>query len=422
MDELTRLREENQRLKQQLAAQQQSQTNGTHTESSPTLQTELCAEEYLRYGRQMITPHFHSLQGQLRLRHTKVLVVGAGGLGCPAIAYLAGAGVGKLGIIDGDTVDESNLHRQILHTTAGQLKSELAQQFVNRLNPHVATEIYPFRLSATNAFDLFSGYDVILDCTDTPATRYLINDVAVLLGKPLVLGSGLKTEGQFTVLNFNNTGPCYRCFHPKPPPPDSVTSCSDGGVIGPVIGLVGTAMATEAIKVITGYYTADNFKPFLAAYSAYPFQQLRHFKMRPRKPDCAVCLAQATITRQSIEAGEIDYVAYCGRVTFDPLPADMRINANQFNKDSVIIDVRPKEQFDITKIDGAINVPITDLSQANVENLLLDHSAPITVVCRFGNDSQIAVQKLRDWGYTDAVDVIGGLKGWRQAYGDVVDY
>lgn len=422
MDELTRLRLENARLKQELAAHTTTDTNGT----IPTIPTndneDLSAEEYLRYGRQMITPHFNSRDGQLRLRHCKVLVVGAGGLGCPAIAYLAGAGVGKLGIIDGDTVDASNLHRQILHTTPGQLKSELAQAFVQRLNPHVATEIYPYRLSPTNAFDLFTNYDVILDCTDTPATRYLINDVAVLLGKPLVLGLGLKTEGQFTVLNFNNTGPCYRCFHPKPPPPDSVTSCSDGGVIGPVIGLVGTAMATEAIKVITGFYTAANFQPFLAAYSAYPHQQLRYFKMRPRKPDCAVCLAQATITRASIEAGDIDYVAYCGRVNVDPIPPQMRINPGQFSGDGIILDVRPKEQFGITSIANSVNLPITDLKPAALDQLGLEPLENITVVCRFGNDSQIAVKKLREWGYNDAVDVIGGLNLWRQTHGDVVDY
>ncbi|KAG7691575.1 hypothetical protein KL930_005205 [Ogataea haglerorum] len=211
----------------------------------------LSLNEYLRYGRQLIVPEF-GLQGQISLKESRVLVVGAGGLGCPALQYLVGAGFGTVGIVDHDTVDMSNLHRQTLHTTetVGMLKCESAKLQLAKLNPLVQINTHPVALSQDNSFGIFEQYDIVLDCTDTPATRYLINDTAVLLGLTIISGSGLKTEGQLSILNFNNTGPCYRCFYPTPPPPSSVTACSDGGVLGPIIGIMGVMMALEAIKVV----------------------------------------------------------------------------------------------------------------------------------------------------------------------------
>ncbi|KAG7877054.1 hypothetical protein KL937_004985 [Ogataea polymorpha] len=252
----------------------------------------LSLNEYLRYGRQLIVPEF-GLQGQILLKKCRVLVVGAGGLGCPALQYLVGAGFGTVGIVDHDTVDVSNLHRQILHTSesVGMFKCESAKLQLAKLNPLVQINTHPVALSPDNSFGIFEQYDMILDCTDTPATRYLINDTAVLLGLTVISGSGLKTEGQLSILNFNNTGPCYRCFYPTPPPPSSVTACSDGGIIGPVIGIMGVMMALEAIKVATGYYLREDveFQPFLSLYSGYgPLQSLRTFKMRRRSPKCPV--------------------------------------------------------------------------------------------------------------------------------------
>lgn len=397
--ELDRLRRENAELKQQLAAPK----------------PELSQEEYIRYGRQMIVSHFGALDGQLRLKQANVLVVGAGGLGCPALAYLAGAGIGHIGIIDGDIVDVSNLHRQVLHTTPNILKCDSAANYLRKLNPNVKVTTYPMRLDPTNAFDIFAQYDLVLDCTDTPATRYLINDVAVLSKMTVVSGSGLKTEGQLTVLNFANHGPCYRCFHPVPPPPDSVTSCSDGGVIGPVIGLLGVSMAIETIKVLT-FYTKDNFAPFLAQFLAYPQQLMRSFKMRPRRADCKVCSATATITKDSIVSGAIDYIAYCGVSTVDPLPDSMRKQPQDFHrsKNTVLIDVRPKEQYDITKLLDSLNIPWDQFRKRDAFNEIPDKDTEVVVVCRYGNDSQRAVHKLDEMGYTNVCDIVGGLRLWSQ--------
>ena len=235
--ELAALKLENAVLRKQLASN--NNKNGTSDSPHP-----LSLEEYRRYGRQMIVEDIGGLKSQLKLKAAKVLVIGAGGLGCPALPYLTGAGVGTIGIVDNDVVDTSNLHRQVLHdsTKVGMLKCESAKQVLNKLNPHVEIVTYPVRLDYSNAFEIFEKYDCVLDCTDTPLTRYLISDVAVNVGIPVVSASGVGTEGQLTILNFQNEGPCYRCFFPTPPPPTSVSSCSEGGVIGPCIGLVGTCL------------------------------------------------------------------------------------------------------------------------------------------------------------------------------------
>lgn len=375
----------------------------------------LTHDEYHRYGRQMIVPQM-TFQGQVKLKQSRILVIGAGGLGCPALMYLAGAGVGKIGVVDGDVVDESNLHRQVMHTTelVGQLKVESARQFISGLNPHVEVHTYPFRLSASNAFDIFQHYDLILDCTDSPYSRYLISDVAVLCGLTVVSGSGLKTEGQLSILNFENWGPCYRCFFPTPPPPNSVMSCQDGGVIGPVIGLMGVMMAMEAIKVITGFWNKDTFKPFLSIYSAYDQQSIKTFKMRGRKPQCMAC--SGTITRAMITSGEVDHAAFCGVVRYDVLNPEERISVEEYHKlidtDHVLIDVRPKEHFEVVSLPHSISVPLDTLQRVESLDGLFDITKNVFTICRYGNDSQHATRLLNDKFNLKTKDISGGLTMW----------
>lgn len=384
----------------------------------------LSLEEYQRYGRQMIVPQFGSLPSQLKLKQSRVLVVGAGGLGCPSLLYLTGAGIGNIGIIDHDTVEISNLHRQVLHTTGnvGKFKCDSAKEYLTKLNPLINIITYPYKLTSSNAFNIISQYDLILDCTDAPAIRYLINDVSVLCGKTIVSGSGLKTDGQLSILNFDNFGPCYRCFYPEPPSPDSITSCSDGGVIGPAIGLVGITMALETIKLITGFYNRDNFKPFLSVYSGYPLQVLRMFKMRGRKPECKVCSKTPVITKQIIESNEIDYVEFCGKPNYNVLSKDNRISVDEYNEsdkeNTLLIDVRPKEQFEIASLPNSINIPWdTQFKKLDTLDGLIPsefgNETDFRVICRFGNDSQLATNKMmQSMKFENVKDIIGGLNMW----------
>lgn len=394
---------------------------------------DLTLEEYLRYGRQMIVPLFGSLKSQLKLRKAKALVIGAGGLGCPALQYLSAAGIGEIGIIDGDKVEVSNLHRQVLHNTRslGQYKCESAKKYIQLLNPHVKIKTYMEHLTNGNAFEIIKDYDLVLDCTDSPATRYLINDVCVLSKKTIVSGSGLRSDGQLTVLNFKNIGPCYRCFYPKPPSPGSVSSCSDSGVIGPAIGLIGVAMASEAIKVITDFYSESNFEPFLASYTGYPYQQLRNFKMRKRQASCVICGTCPMISRSDIETGKIDYASFCGKIDSNVLDAKHRISVEEL-RDSmttrkedktkcVIIDVRPKEQYEIVSLPNSINIPweSTFSKLESLDTFLLNtynnQNTKMYTICRYGNDSQFAAKMLIEkFGCKNVQDIKGGLNKWSE--------
>ncbi|QBM89315.1 adenylyltransferase and sulfurtransferase [Metschnikowia aff. pulcherrima] len=418
------LEAENRRLKGEQLTENSAKNNVLVNETDTALPMSL--EEYRRYGRQMIVPGFGSLESQLKLRNAKVLAIGAGGLGCPALLYLCGAGIGKIGILDNDVVDESNLHRQVLHTTTsvGKLKCDSAKEYLLRLNPHVDLATHPVRLLNENAFDIISMYDLVVDCTDTPATRYLINDVCVILGKTIVSGSGVKTDGQITILNYKNTGPCYRCFHPKPPTPDSVPTCSEAGVLGPAIGLTGIALATETIKVVSDFYK-DNFTPFIAMYSAFPQQSMRVFKMRNRQASCAACGDKPSILKKDIESGLLDYSAFCGQVTYNVLPAKNRLSVSELQQRMrqkgplLLLDVRPKDQFEITSLPNALNVDWErTLSKCNkIEEILPadfdKQQDEVYVMCRFGNDSQLAAQKLMlDFGLEKVYDVKGGINKW----------
>ncbi|KAK7721760.1 hypothetical protein SLS57_005109 [Botryosphaeria dothidea] len=446
-------------------------------------------QEYRRYGRQLIMPE-----------------VG-----------LQGAGMGTLGIVDGDTVEESNLHRQILHSTSkvGMSKVESALNNLKRLSPQ-------------NALDIFSEYDLILDCTDTPASRYLISDTCVLLGKPLVSASALRTEGQLMILNNPprapgdpSGGPCYRCVFPKSPPAESVVSCGEGGILGPVVGVMGVLQALEAIKLIAAGIEkpqspsedtmmeidgaspnssgrqqstgSTNSKPSLLLFSAYSNPQFRSFGLRTRKPKCAACSAHATVTPEALMSGSMDYVQFCGAVSpVDALAPEERISALDYEQaratslisgvngssplangssgaQHILLDVREKVQFDLAHLDGSINIPFSDIVATSVPTAATPVSAstpatpatgstgspsspkqagggeeqrpswlaelqklpaeqPIVVTCRLGNDSQLAVRKMKALGLDDGgkrkiVDVRGGLKAWRETVdADFPDY
>ncbi|KAL3476065.1 sulfurtransferase uba4 [Aspergillus californicus] len=398
-------------------------------------------EEYRRYGRQMIVSQV-GLQGQLKLRDAKVLIVGAGGLGCPAALYLAGAGVGTLGLVDGDTVESSNLHRQVLHRSknVGKWKVDSAIEYLGELNPHPTYIPHRTHLVPQEAPDIFKDYDLILDCTDNPATRYLISDTAVLLGKPVVSASALRTEGQLTVLNNpprpagdKTGGPCYRCVFPRPPPANSITSCADGGILGPVVGAMGVLQALEAIKVLTSEEAAP---PSLLIFSAYSSPQFRTIKLRSRRANCAVCSAEASVSLESVRSGSMDYVFFCGTAdSEDVLSPEERVTPLEYGKsaaDRHIIDVREKVQFDICSLENSINIPISSILASSVRKdsdgslpswipseITAGSENPIYVVCRQGNDSQTAVRRMKELGLDRGgerliVDIKGGFNSWRR--------
>ncbi|KAF2627521.1 hypothetical protein BU25DRAFT_392640 [Macroventuria anomochaeta] len=422
--------------------------------------------EYKRYGRQLIMPEI-GLQGQLKLRKAKVLIVGMGGLGCPAAAYLAGAGVGILGLIDGDVVEESNLHRQILHSTArvGMTKVESAMVALSSLNPNVKLVPHTARLTPDIAIEAFRDYDLVLDCTDNPVSRYLISDTCVLLGKTLVSASALRIDGQLMVLNNPplpagdaQGGPCYRCIFPKPPPPESVVSCGDGGILGPVVGVMGVLQACEAIKVLTQKPNTTTSPPTepptLLLFSAYSNPMFRSIRLRTRKPKCAACSAQAAVTSEALNSGSLDYVQFCGSINpIDALNPQERISAANYAKlrsgvnpftgtvssrDShILVDTRESVQYELCNIDGSRNVPFsavsatrTNTSNGNydsmgieeplwVQNLRQQPDKPIFVVCRLGNDSQMTVKKMKelglDYGGKRFIgDIRGGLRAWKE--------
>ncbi|KAG0651098.1 Sulfurtransferase uba4 [Hyphodiscus hymeniophilus] len=409
----------------------------------------LLPEEYKRYGRQMIVPSI-GIQGQLKLKESKVLIIGAGGLGCPAAAYIAGAGVGTLGLVDGDEVEISNLHRQILHTSAkvGTKKVDSAISFLKSLNPHVNYVPHPSHLTPQNAEEIVLNYDLVLDCTDTPSSRYLISDICILLQKPLISASALRTDGQLIVLNSPPLpagdpagGPCYRCVFPKPPPAESVVSCGDGGIIGAVVGVMGVLQAVETIKLIV----QGKLKAFadpnevrdgktnpasMLLFSANSSQPFRNVRLRTRRAGCFACGKDSGLSLEGLKSGNLDYVLFCGLASsVDVLNPEERISASDFrdlkNK-GLLVDVREKVQFDICSLEGSINVPFSTIQgktfgEADVGWIPQDlpEDAPIYVVCRLGNDSQVVTRRLKEGGFGHGEkryigDIKGGLKAWKE--------
>jgi len=376
-------------------------------------------EDYRRYGRQLILDGI-GLPGQLKLQSASVVVIGAGGLGCPAIQYLAAAGVGTIGIIDHDVVELSNLQRQVLHSeqTIGLQKAISASQAVHRINPNIKTLPTTSALLPDNAIDLLKPYDIILDCTDNAPTRYLLSDTAVALGKPLVSGAAQKFDGQLCTYNLGEDGPCYRCLFPRPPAPELTGSCEEVGILGAVTGVIGNLQALEAIKIITGLH--DN-KASLLIYSALSTPPFRSIKLRSRRAACAVCGSDSNKVGSILST---DYVVFCGGARPDWEArgmasgiADSRISASDLQAalssgvKTRLIDVRPKTEYGICHLPDSINIPLNEFT-ANPPTI--DPDQPdIFVVCRLGNDSQIAVDALRGAGAKCKVkDLIGGLRAW----------
>ncbi|XP_013404551.1 adenylyltransferase and sulfurtransferase MOCS3 [Lingula anatina] len=377
-----------------------------------------------RYSRQLILPEV-GVKGQLALANASVLIVGAGGLGCPAALYLAAAGTGCLGLLDYDTVELSNLHRQVLHTEqrVSVPKSSSAAFGCNQLNSTVRCIPYHMQLDSQNALQLLRQYDVVLDCTDNVATRYLLNDACIMAKKPLISGSALRFEGQLTVYNYQD-GPCYRCLYPTPPPPETVTNCSDGGVLGVIPGIIGCLQALEAVKVICSL--GNTYSQRLLLFDGLE-GTFRTIKLRPRQQSCVVCGDNPSVTKL------IDYEQFCGSRANDKehslelLKPEDRISAKEYQSivkeklPHLLIDVRLPVEQEICSLPGAWNIPIGDIHKEECLEKLrkklqeTDDSVPVYLVCRRGNDSQEAVkalkEKLKDMPHKFK-DIYGGLHAW----------
>jgi sulfur-carrier protein adenylyltransferase/sulfurtransferase len=370
---------------------------------------ELSVDEVKRYSRHLIIPDV-GMTGQKRLKNAKVLVVGAGGLGSPALLYLAAAGVGTLGIVDFDVVDESNLQRQIIHgvSDVGHLKAESARDSIREINPYVEVVLHTERLDSDNALEIFGRYDLIVDGTDNFATRYLVNDAAVLLGKPYVWGSIYRFDGQASVF-WAEHGPCYRCLYPEPPPPGMVPSCAEGGVLGVLCASIGSIQVNEAIKVITGIG-----EPLVGRLMIYDALEMTYRSVQVRKdPECPVCGKNPTIT------GLIDYEAFCGAVSEEAQQAAQgsTITARDLKKmmdagDPIfVVDVREPNEYEIVSIPGATLIPKGEfVSGAALERMPQDRR--IVLHCKSGVRSAEALAVVKDAGFSDAVHVGGGVLAW----------
>jgi len=359
--------------------------------------------ELVRYARHLTLPEVGSA-GQERLRQARVLLVGAGGLGSPAALYLAAAGVGTLGVVDGDAVELSNLQRQILHSTdaLGRPKTESARERIQGLNPEVRVEAHQLRLDASNALDILAGYDLCLDGSDNFPTRYLVNDASVLLGKPYVYGSNFRFDGQVSVFGARG-GPCYRCLFADPPPPDLVPNCAEAGVLGVLPGLIGSLQALEAIKWIVG--TGESLVGRLLLVDALRVR-FRELSVT-RDPECRICGAQPSIHEL------MDYEAYCG-VGAAGGDGDAELSAPELERrlaESVaplILDVREPWEWEIARIAGSRLVPLGQLAERIGE---LEPDAEIVTVCHKGQRSLTAQQLLQGAGFK-ARSLSGGIDAW----------
>jgi molybdopterin/thiamine biosynthesis adenylyltransferase/rhodanese-related sulfurtransferase/molybdopterin converting factor small subunit len=370
---------------------------------------ELTNEEIKRYSRHLIMPEV-GVEAQKKLKASKVLCIGAGGLGSPAAMYLAAAGVGTLGIVDFDTVDFSNLQRQILHGTpdVGRSKLASAKDRLNAINPNVKIETYETALTSANALELFAPYDVILDGTDNFPTRYLVNDACVLLGKPNAYGSIFRFEGQASVFATKD-GPCYRCLYPEPPPPGLVPSCAEGGVLGVLPGIIGVIQATETIKLIIGVG-----EPLIGRFMIYDALKMKFRELKLRKdPDCPVCGTHPTVTRL------IDYEQFCGVVPAAPEPVavnhateitSIELKQRMDRGDALkIVDVREPNEYQINRIPGSELIPLGDIPKRYAE---LNKGDEIVVHCKMGGRSAKAADFLRSVGFTRVLNLKGGILDW----------
>jgi adenylyltransferase/sulfurtransferase len=370
---------------------------------------ELSGEEIRRYGRHLIMPEV-GMDGQKKLKAASVLLIGAGGLGSPLGLYLAAAGVGRIGIVDFDVVDYSNLQRQVLYSTkdVGRPKLASAKERLEGINPFVKVETYEMHLSSENALGLFSGYDIIVDGTDNFPTRYLVNDACVITGKPNVYGSIFRFEGQVSVFATND-GPCYRCLYPEPPPPGLVPSCAEGGVLGILPGIIGTIQANETVKLIIG--KGEPLVGRLLLFDALK-TKFRELKLR-KNPDCPVCGQHRTITSL------IDYEAFCGvQAGWDSFTREREyeITVDELKKrldnkdDLFILDVREPQEYQICNLNGYL-IPLKDLPKRINE---LDTAKEIIVHCKVGGRSRQAVEFMKQSGFRKVKNLVGGIDEWAE--------
>jgi len=377
------------------------------TDTLPQPELKLSKEEVLRYSRHLIMPEV-GMDGQLKLRRARVLLIGTGGLGAPLGLYLAAAGVGHLGLVDFDVVDFTNLQRQVTFSTSdvGKPKIAAAKARLSGINPSIEIETFETRLTSANALELFRDFDIIVDGTDNFPTRYLVNDACVLLGKPNVYGSIFRFEGQATVFGYPG-GPCYRCLYPEPPPPGLVPSCAEGGVLGVLPGIVGAIQAMETIKLILG-----SGEPLVGRLLLFDALGMRFRELRLRKnPACPLCGEHRTIT------GLIDYEEFCGirgeeaapvtngipEITAREMKARLDRGDNLF-----ILDVREPHEFQICNLQGHL-IPLGQLPQRVKE---LDSSREIVVHCRSGKRSAEAIMFLQQAGFRKLWNLKGGVLAW----------
>jgi adenylyltransferase/sulfurtransferase len=367
----------------------------------------LSQNEVARYSRHLIMPEV-GMEGQRRLKAASVLLIGAGGLGSPLGLYLAAAGVGRLGLVDFDVVDFSNLQRQVLHSTndVGRPKLQSAREKLQAINPEVRVDLYETRLSSANALQILAPYDIVIDGTDNFPTRYLVNDACVLLHKPNVYGSIFRFDGQASVFS-PPAGPCYRCLYPEPPPPGEVPSCAEGGVLGILPGLIGCIQATEAVKLILGRGTLLVGRLLLYDALEMRFQE---FKVR-RNPKCPLCGDHPTITRL------IDYDQFCGvrgqEAPAAAAPAEITVEELKSRLDRgdriVVLDVRNPEEFQICRIAGSVLIPLPELPQRLGE---LDREHEMVVHCKSGMRSARAIGFLKQQGFSKLSNLKGGILAW----------
>jgi adenylyltransferase/sulfurtransferase len=370
----------------------------------------LSLDEIRRYSRHLILPEIGT-EGQKRLKAARVLCIGTGGLGSPLGMYLAAAGVGTLGLVDFDVVDESNLHRQVLYSDSdiGRPKLDAAVDRLHQVNPHVTFVKHQTRLDSSNALELFAGYDIVVDGTDNFPTRYLVNDACVLTGKPNVYGSIFRFEGQVSVF-WGARGPCYRCLFPEPPPPGLVPSCAEGGVLGVLPGIIGCLQANEAIKLIVG-----QGEPMIGRLLLFDALRMRFRELKLKKdPECPIC------SEHPKQTGLIDYVEFCGLPPVgqeDEPDPEIDVTVAQLDEwmkkgDHItLIDVRSDQERAIARIDGARHIPLAELERRLGE---LDPETRIVVHCHKGPRSTRATHLLRASGYKKVYNLAGGIDAWAQ--------
>ncbi len=369
---------------------------------------EFSKSEIARYSRHLIMPEV-ALEGQKKLKKASVLLVGMGGLGSPTAMYLAAAGVGRIGIVDFDVVDFTNLQRQIIYSTedVGRPKLQAAEERLKGINPHLQIDTFEERLTSENALEILGKYDIIIDGTDNFPTRYLVNDACVLLGKPNVYGSIFRFEGQASVF-YAKDGPCYRCLYPEPPPPGLVPSCAEGGVLGILPGNIGLIQATEAVKLIL-----RKGEPLIGRLLLFDALAMKYRELKLRKdPNCPICGENPTIKAL------IDYEEFCGigteadRVILEPELeiSPTELNAKILNQDElVILDVREPHEFDVCRIPKSKLIPLAEVEKRVAE---LDRGSEIVVHCRSGARSAKAVKFLREAGFEKVKNLKGGILAW----------